>query len=392
MVGRGHPKVPVYVTPPKTMVSAFGENLVAGLTPQIQMGFFYGVNNQLVETQVTNNGTVSSEDSLLILKSPDANSSSTLLSKDFIHYQPGQGSLSRFSSLFSTAQPDSNMEAGVGNYENFFGFGYENETFGIIRKNTGSKYVIPQSEWNVDKMDGKGPSGQTLNPQAGNIFQIKNQWLGYGGIQYFIESATTSEFQLVHTERYANKNEIPSSSIPHLQFTFSTRNGTNSNLINLKSSSIAGFVEGQEEVLGLVKSSGNITTVSDSFKNILTVRNNPTFKGKTNLSVIRLDNIGIATDGTKSVTVKLIKNALIGGSATYTNIDVDTSLASIMKNSATATDGDYSRGYVLAKVDSRDIDLIGKDIRLLPNETLSVVGKSKNSSEVTIDLTWVDWF
>lgn len=39
---------------------------------------------------------------------------------------------------------------------------------------------IPQSTWNVDKFNGTGASGITLNQQNGNIYAIQFQYLGYG--------------------------------------------------------------------------------------------------------------------------------------------------------------------------------------------------------------------
>jgi len=44
----------------------------------------------------------------------------------------------------------------------------------------------PQDEWNGDRMDGSrdenNPSGVDLNPQAGNVFVVGIQYLGFGTI------------------------------------------------------------------------------------------------------------------------------------------------------------------------------------------------------------------
>lgn len=47
--------------------------------------------------------------------------------------------------------------------------------------------VIPQSEWNVDKMDGTGRSGIDLNPNAGHIFITDLQWLSLGIVRFAFE-------------------------------------------------------------------------------------------------------------------------------------------------------------------------------------------------------------
>jgi len=64
----------------------------------------------------------------------------------------------------------------------FFGVTSTN-TFVTVRRG-GVDTVINQSAWNVDKLDGTGPSGATLTLSKGNIFQIVFTWYGYGVIEF----------------------------------------------------------------------------------------------------------------------------------------------------------------------------------------------------------------
>jgi hypothetical protein len=41
---------------------------------------------------------------------------------------------------------------------------------------------IASSAWNIDKMDGTGPSGMTLDPTKFNVYEIRFQYLGVGGV------------------------------------------------------------------------------------------------------------------------------------------------------------------------------------------------------------------
>jgi hypothetical protein len=43
---------------------------------------------------------------------------------------------------------------------------------------------VPQSSWNVDKLDGTGPSGMTISTTDDNIYWIDVQWLGAGRIRF----------------------------------------------------------------------------------------------------------------------------------------------------------------------------------------------------------------
>lgn len=42
--------------------------------------------------------------------------------------------------------------------------------------------VVPQSSWNIDPMNGTGPSGLTLDPSKRQIFYIELEWLGVGTV------------------------------------------------------------------------------------------------------------------------------------------------------------------------------------------------------------------
>lgn len=87
----------------------------------------------------------------------------------------------------------------------------------VVRSNvTGSPVdkVIPQSQWNLDTMDGNGPSGITLNPYKSQIFFFDFEWLGVGTVAYgfFVDRQPI----YVHYEHNANVNETVYMSNPNL--------------------------------------------------------------------------------------------------------------------------------------------------------------------------------
>ncbi len=51
-----------------------------------------------------------------------------------------------------------------------------------VKNNTNTTYL--QSEWNIDKMDGSGPSGLDLDFTKTQLFVIDMEWLGVGRIRY----------------------------------------------------------------------------------------------------------------------------------------------------------------------------------------------------------------
>jgi hypothetical protein len=76
-----------------------------------------------------------------------------------------------------------------------------NLTAGVISKTTEIRY--PQSEWNIDRCDGYGPSGFTLNLNKMQMFYADYAWYGAGAIRFGFKEQTGN---IVYTHRVANSN------------------------------------------------------------------------------------------------------------------------------------------------------------------------------------------
>jgi hypothetical protein len=60
----------------------------------------------------------------------------------------------------------------------------------FTREKAGENQVntfIPSGSFNLDKLDGKGQSGMTLDPQMGNVYELQFQYLGFGNAQFEVE-------------------------------------------------------------------------------------------------------------------------------------------------------------------------------------------------------------
>ena len=74
---------------------------------------------------------------------------------------------------------------------------------------TNSSYVltqeirVPQTEWNVDKLDGKGPSGYTLDPSLMQMAYIDYTWYGAGFIRFGFRG---TEGNIVYCHKMPNNN------------------------------------------------------------------------------------------------------------------------------------------------------------------------------------------
>ena len=103
-------------------------------------------------------------------------------------YQPGKSLLTL--ATFAMAESQANLRQRVGYFGSDDGVYFEqNETdlrFVIRTSTSGSasdaRYVT-QANWNVDKLDGTGPSGYTLDETKTQILLIDYEWLGVGTVR-----------------------------------------------------------------------------------------------------------------------------------------------------------------------------------------------------------------
>jgi hypothetical protein len=382
------------ISVPKT---SFGELEVASPTPVVQSDFVYNVNSDVVDTATTGSGTVTQADAMVNLQTGAAASSSAeVCTKRLAKYRPGQGVQIRGTAIFTTGVANSIQLFGAGDDVNGVFFGYDGADFGILRRSNSVDTWTAQADWNGDVMDGSGsasnPSGRTLDPTQGNVYQIKFQWLGFGKMVYGIEDEITGDFIPVHSIRYANNNTVPSLYNPTFPVCWYVENTTNTTNLTVKGASCYAAVEGKIEYLGPRNSVGNTKTGVSTLTNILTIRNKTSFASKTNRTPINISKFTVAVDGTKTSEYQVILNATLGGTPSYTDISTNTSVVDYDTAGTTITGGSNLDFGALGKTDSTNVIPDIADIILYPGDTLTIAVSSSANTDATAAIRWVEDF
>lgn len=109
---------------------------------------------------------------------------------------------------FANLQPETNITKRVGYFDADDGIFLES-TGGVInfvRRSTTSEgtITVAQDDWNIDKFDGTGPSGVTMDWSKGHILHIDLQWLGVGRVRVGFEV----DGQLYFAHTFANGNTV----------------------------------------------------------------------------------------------------------------------------------------------------------------------------------------
>jgi len=268
-------------------------------------------------------------------------------------------------------------------------------TFSSVTPGVSDTYNwISNEDWNEDPMDGSGKSGETIDTTKGNIYQIKYQW-GFGEIGFYIESNTTGKFVLVHRIKYVNNNTTVSLRRPSLKSLFAvySAGGTGTNM-NMKVAGFGGSSEGiSKKESDLWGYSFQKSISSNTETNILVLRNKALQNGIVNNSELFLNNITVASDGTKNVIIRVYLNGTISAGTTsdyYKYIAIDTNSHTLVDTTSdTISNGTLINSFVLGK--STAIESAGlRGIRLDRLETLTITGESAQSSTISVGVNWTE--
>ena len=358
-------------------LTAFKDLRSTELLPKAGWTFNYNINSDLIRTTLTGSGTATASNSMAVLQTGAAAASSAKIETiRALRYTPGLGGLVRCTAIFTTGVANSTQIIGVGDSVDGFFFGYNGAAFGVLRRQNGTDNWIPQTSWNVDKFNGTGLSGVTLDPTKGNVYSIEYQWLGFGAISFFIENPATGFPTLVHIIQYANANTIPSIFNPTLPVMAQVINTTNASNLTLSTSSAMGMVEGNGDTNSLVtvNSFSNSKAVTATETSIFTLRNNATFQGKTNRVRVQFSFLSVNCDWSNTSIVRLVVNATLGGTPAFVNISPTTSVMAADIAGTTVTGGSRKLTIVVDSPGDAQVSIIDQDLELSPGDTLTVSG------------------
>jgi hypothetical protein len=107
--------------------------------------------------------------------------------KRVFSYQPGKSLFSM--NTFTMSEGKAGLRQRVGHYGESNGFFLELEggtLYVVKRSSSGGSVVdtrVAQADWNIDPLDGSGPSGKTLDITKSQIFWCDIEWLGVGTVR-----------------------------------------------------------------------------------------------------------------------------------------------------------------------------------------------------------------
>jgi hypothetical protein len=281
---------------PSTSTDAFGRLRVSEPFTLFDSSFRYG-DNQLWSTATATGGTTTynTAQGLMDLNVTTASESSVRRQTTKVFpYQPGKSLL--VMTTFVCATPKANLDQKVGYFGNDNGYFLEQNglTTYFVERSAVSGAVtntrVAQADWNVDPMDGTGPSGITLDISKAQILWMDLEWLGVGTVKMgFVVNGT---FYICHKWDHANlvtSTYITTASLP-LSCEI-TNTGATASASTLKQICATVISEGGYALTGLQQSVGTPITAAKTLTTAGTYYPIVSLRLKTT----RLDAIAILT-------------------------------------------------------------------------------------------------
>jgi len=172
--------------------SQFGEILTVQRTPIIELNSSYGTSLLRDIEVVTGSGNINATalGEINVATGATAGSTAQLDSAEAARYIPGYGAEIGMGIRF-TGIPTGDQRAiwggkGVNATDGIY-FMYDALGLAVVLLTAGVERIIRRADWNIDSVDGTGPSGFNLDETAnGYIYQIDFTWYGYGGIKFSV--------------------------------------------------------------------------------------------------------------------------------------------------------------------------------------------------------------
>jgi hypothetical protein len=299
-------------------VDSFSRLRVANPGYLFDAQFTYDLQPLLYEQILSGSGATITHDvtnrcALMTFAATPTGGEAYMQSYEWIPYQPGRCQLFFITFNMIEAVADCLKFVGIGEQPN--GMRYElngtTRQFSIYSDTSQGDNTVTQANWNLDRLDGTGPSGITLDDSKTNILVLDFQALYVGRVRIGFDIGGNVVF--AHEFNHANIASFPYVQNASLPITCGmTCTGT-----------VTAISEGgTDEPVGYqFVEQGTVTAGNGTRTHLLSVRPKTTFNGITNRAVASVDSVEVLVTGNNPVYWELCIGQAISGTTTFNNVN-----------------------------------------------------------------------
>lgn len=390
-----------------SFITEFGELTTGMRIDDISVTFQYGVSPKSTIDLSTGTGSVSSVGSDGAVQCGAGIGTGRLESLDPLRYRAGHESMTMITHDQTALQDGVDVLHGLVNDEDGLAIGSQGTEVGVWFIEDSNENFIPQSSWNLDRLDGTGPSGFTLDITMRNLFAISFGYLSIAPIRFYIHVGNKGwvQFHNIILSNTQNEGHLKNPTLP-ISCIVRRLSGSGPDVQVKAGSWRAGTIGPEHQVnasdrwfsfttnrvnLPVI----NTTTNPEMYHNVFTLKSSDLFNGRHNHVRSELAIISFVVDGNKAVEFSSHVNGALVGEDAFTDINTGNSVMSYSMNGT--VEGNLAGGAtVIGKDSDRRTDVRGTGLYVRAGETLTLGVRGLDGAAFTGDLSgsirWVEEF
>lgn len=371
----------------------------------------YNTSPLFFEDVLTGAGTVThlpNESSILLSTGTASGDKVVRQTREYFRYSPGKSQLILLSAVMGAAKTNVRQRLGYFDDQNGLFFEVTSAGLGVVQRSYTTGSVVDtrvnQSSFNVDKLDGTGVSGMSLDLSKDNLFVIDLEWLGAGRVRFGVFK--NGSIKYCHYFLNENTNTTAYMTTANLPMRMELENtGTAASGTSFRNTCSTVITEdASEEKNGILITASNGTTpiAVTTRRAILSIRPKSTFNSIVNRATVKNVQIELLAT-TNNAFYEIVYNGTLGGTPSWTSVGTHSTVeydiagttvtggVVIDSGFITAGSGSKSAGTAVSNALSKlpfTLDVAGAN-----PITLSVVVTSfSGTSNVSASLKWLELY
>ncbi len=319
-------------------------------------------------------------------------------------YQPGKSLLVMSTFVLNPAK--TNLRQRIGYYGAANGMYLElaNTTLSFVERSSSTGTLaetrVAQSDWNIDPLNGTGPSNLTLDPTKAQILWMDIEWLGLGTVRMgFIINGKFIHCHSFHHANIITSTYITTASLPlRYEITNTAATASASTLKQVCSTVLSegGYeLRGLQQAIGTTITSPHVLTTAGTYYPVISLR----LKSAALDAIVILTALSIlAATANANYSWRVVASATTTG-GTWTSAGTDSSVEYNLTGTATTGGRILAQGYFSSTNQSTSsVDILKEalfkfqlernGLTTTPYELSLVVAASSSTSNVHASMDW----
>lgn len=311
----------VAVTEPAA--DAFGRLRVANPTTLFDSKMLFDKNPLFWDETITDNSgnATSTHDTSDASVSMYVEATDTIIrqTKQRFNYQPGKSQLVVCTGQLSNGGTGVMGRIGAFDANDGLFFELDDTTCSVVKRKATADTSVAQADWNLDKLDGTGPSGVTLDTTKAQIMFFDYEWLGVGRVRFgfYFDGLP------VYVHEFDHVNELTSvyMSTPNLPVRYelsSAAGGASATMQHICSSVVS---EGGSDLFGVIHAESTegtavVGTNADTIYAVIGLR----LKGTHLDAIVKPEEVSMMAETADDFEWMLLLNPTVAGTPTFADV------------------------------------------------------------------------